>query len=123
MHKSVPALTTLLALGLAAAALTASPAAAPKPPAPSPATIAHAKTLVASKRCSSCHAANLTGRKGFSPSLHASGVMREYNPKTWARVMDTGVTNDNGHVKPPMPVYHLKAADSNALYAYLATLK
>lgn len=123
MHKSVPALTTVLALGLAAAALTARPAAAPQAPAPSPATVAHAKSLVASKRCSGCHAANLAGKKGFSPSLHASGVMREYNPTTWARVMNTGVTNDNGHVKPPMPVYHLKAADSAALYAYFKTLK
>jgi len=37
--------------------------------------------------------------------------------------MDTGVTEDGGKVKRPMPVYHMKAADSAALYAYLKTLK
>ncbi len=37
--------------------------------------------------------------------------------------MNTGVTNDGGMVKKPMPVYHLKAADSAALYAYFKTLK
>lgn len=118
-------------LGLGASlvlAATVSPAAAPKTahaPLPKMASgsVAHGKALAASLRCNTCHAANLGGKKGFSPSLRASGVLREYNTKTWARVMDTGVTNDNGHVKAPMPVYHLKAADSNALLAYCKTLK
>lgn len=87
------------------------------------ALITQGKALAAAKRCNTCHTATYAGKKGFSPSLHASGVLREYNPKTFVRVMSTGVTNDGGHVHAPMPVYHLKAAQSSALYAYFKTLK
>ena len=90
---------------------------------PSPAQIAQGKALTASLRCNGCHSADLAGKKGFSPSLHASGVLRKYNATTWARVMNTGVTEDGKHVEKPMPVYHLDAAKSGALYAYLKTLK
>lgn len=85
--------------------------------------VAHGKALVAGNGCANCHGANLAGRKGFAPSLHASGVLKEYTPSTFARVMNTGVTNDGGHVRKPMPVYHLKNADGTAIYAYLKTLK
>ncbi len=87
------------------------------------AAVAHGKALSASLHCNSCHAADMNGKKGFSPSLHTAGVLREYNAKTWARVLDTGVTNDGGMVKKPMPVYHLKPKDSAALWAYCKTLK
>lgn len=89
----------------------------------SPALIAKGKQLVQQKRCNTCHGADLNGKPKFAPSLHASGSLKEYNPQTWARVMDTGVTEDGGKVKRPMPVYHMKAPDSAALYAYLKTLK
>ncbi len=114
-----------LALGLAVAAATATYSAAPKPAAHSTMTtqVAHGKALVAGNGCANCHGANLAGRKGFAPSLHASGVLKEYTPSTFARVMNTGVTNDGGHVRKPMPVYHLKNADGTAIYAYLKTLK
>lgn len=115
-------LATCLALGgLVPAALAKK--AAPKPAAASAATVSKGKTLAAAKRCNSCHGGDYAGKQGFSPSLKTAGVLREYNPMTWARVMDTGVTNDGGHVKAPMPVYHLKAADSGAMYAYFKTLK
>jgi mono/diheme cytochrome c family protein len=97
-----------------------------KPPAAaiSPAaTIAKGKTLVTTYHCNSCHAADLAGKKGFSPSLKSDGVLKEYNAKTWAVVLDTGVTNDGGMVKKPMPVYKMKAADSAAIWAYLKTVK
>jgi mono/diheme cytochrome c family protein len=122
------ATTVTLGLGgcLVLAAIGVSPA-APMHPAkaakPNPALIAKGKALAGDKRCNSCHAPDYAGKKGFSPSLHASGVLREYTPATWAKVMDTGVTNDGGKVKPPMPVYHLSAADSAALYAFFKTLK
>lgn len=115
-----------LGVCLALALVGSSPAAAPKmkkAAMTSAATVAHGKTLAATDRCNTCHGADYSGKKGFSPSLHATGVLREYNAKTWATVMNTGVTNDGGHVRPPMPVYHLKAADSGALYAYFKTLK
>lgn len=118
-----------LTLGFAASLALAGfvPAALAKKPAPmaagGAALVAKGKTLAAAKQCNTCHNADYAGKKGFSPSLHASGVLKEYNPKTWARVMDTGVTPDGGKVKPPMPVYHLKAADSGAMYAYFKTLK
>jgi cytochrome c2 len=84
---------------------------------------AKGKTLAAKYRCNTCHAADLSGKPGFSPSLHASGVLKEYTPKTWDAVLSTGVTNDGGKVKPPMPVYKMSAADANAIWAYLKTLK
>ncbi len=105
------------------------PAAHAKKPMPKPmksssaALVSKGKALAAAKRCNTCHGADYAGKKGFSPSLHANGVLKEYNPKTWKRVMDTGVTNDGGVVKKPMPAYHMKAADSGALWAYFKTLK
>lgn len=123
--------TAGLTLGLAAClALTGLvPAALAKKPMHKPmknsnaALVSKGKALAEAKRCNTCHNADYTGKKGFSPSLHASGVLKEYNAKTWARVMDTGVTNDGDVVKKPMPTFHMKAADSSALYAYFKTLK
>ena len=85
--------------------------------------IAKGKALSSAKHCNSCHAADLKGKPGFSPSLLSNGVLKEYNAATWARVLDTGVTNDGGKVKPPMPIYHLAKADSKALYAYFKSIK
>lgn len=120
--------TVTLGLGgcLAFAAMGISPAAPmhmAKMKKTSTAQIAQGKALTVSLRCNSCHAADLAGKKGFSPSLHANGVLHEYNAKTWARLMKTGITNDGKPVEKPMPVYHLDAAKSGALYAYLKTLK
>lgn len=85
--------------------------------------VAQGKQIVQQKGCNTCHGANLAGKPKFSPSLRSNGVLKVYNPKTWARVMDVGITEDGEKVKKPMPVYHLKAADSAALYAYFKTLK
>jgi mono/diheme cytochrome c family protein len=73
--------------------------------------------------CTGCHGPTLAGRKGFSPSLRSSGVLKEYNKKTFERVMKTGVTNDGGMVHKPMPVFHYTAKQSDALYAYFKKLK
>lgn len=125
MRLTAAQITAGLGVCLALAAAGTSPAAAPKTAKAlsGAALIAHGKALAAADRCNTCHGADYSGKKKFSPSLKASGVLREYNAKTWATVMDTGVTNDGGKVHPPMPVYHLKAADSGALYAYFKTLK
>lgn len=133
MRVSLPVLPSpllpSLAFGacLALAGTQVSPAApakaAPKSAAPTAALVARGKSLAASDGCNSCHAANYGGKRGFSPSLHAGGVTRQYNAKTFARVMDTGVTEDGGHVQKPMPVYHLPAKDGTALYAFFKTLK
>jgi mono/diheme cytochrome c family protein len=121
------AVTTIgFGLCLAISCARNSPAAPSHPAAAAQANgsqVAQGKTFVTHYRCNTCHGADLAGKKGFSPSLHASGVLREYNPTTWKRVLDTGITNDGGKVHPPMPVYHLKAADSLPIYAYLKTLK
>ena len=38
--------------------------------------------------------------------------------------MHTGITNDGGHVRKPMPVYaKMKTAEATSIYAYLETLK
>lgn len=125
MRASSPLFFVSLTFGLAITAAAISRGAAPKL-APHPASamqVAHGKALVGGNGCASCHGANLAGRKGFSPSLHTTGVLKEYNAATFARVMNTGETNDGGYVKKPMPVYHLKSADGTAIYAYLKTLK
>lgn len=116
--------TLALGLALTLAAFAAPPKAPAKPGMSMAAMAAHGKTLSAAKKCNTCHGANFGGTGKFAPSLRAGGqVLKEYNAKTWARVMDTGVTEDGGKVKPPMPVYHLPAKDSAALWAYFKTLK
>jgi mono/diheme cytochrome c family protein len=125
MRLTATHVTLGLGVCLALVAAGTSPAAAPKSTKASSnaAMVAKGKALAVSDRCNTCHAANYAGKKGFSPSLHTTGVLREYNSKSWATVMNTGVTNDGGKVHSPMPVYHLKAADSGALYAFFKTLK
>ena len=128
---SAAALT--LAFGLCAilAGIQTSPAAPPKAakkpmmkPAASPAAqIAAGKTLAESNGCNSCHSATYGGKPHFSPSIRADGVTKQYKLATWERVMDTGVTEDGGQVKKPMPVYHMPAAKSAPLYAFLTSLK
>ena len=127
------ALTAAAALCLLVAGLSVSPAApahgkksAAKRSAKSlsgAAAVSHGKALVSQYKCNTCHGPDLAGKQGFSPSLKPAGVLKEYDTKTWARVLDTGVTNDGGKVRNPMPVYHMKAADADAIFAYCKTLK
>ena len=56
--------------------------------------------------------------------------MHDYTAPQLAKLLQTGMTNDGGHVKPPMPVYNkapkpgkITTAQSNAIFAYLHTLK
>lgn len=86
------------------------------------ALVAQGKTLATAKNCNGCHGADLSGKAGGPPSLHVSGITSKYNAQTWARMLDTGDTPDGGKVHPPMPVYHLSADDSAALWAYVNTL-
>lgn len=120
------------ALGACAllAGIGASPAAPgkmPKTPAVKPAftaaQIAHGKALSEEKGCNSCHGATYAGKPGFSPSIRADGHTKSYTAKTFARMLDTGVTDDGGMVRKPMPVYHLPAKDGTDVYAFLTTLK
>jgi len=128
---STGALTLAFGLCVTLAGIHTSPAAPPKAmkkaakkPAASPAAqIALGKTVSEQNGCSSCHAANYGGKKGFSPSIRASGVTKQYTLATWERVMNTGVTEDGGHVQKPMPVYHMPAAKSAPLYAFLKSQK
>lgn len=89
-------------------------------PATAHATLAQPEQI---SSCTGCHGLNLQGRKGFSPNLTKLGVLKEYNQKTFERVMSTGVTNDGGHVQKPMPVYHFPASVSDKIYAYLKSVK
>ena len=52
-----------------------------------------------------------------------TGVTKQYKLATWERMMNTGITEDGGHVNKPMPVYHMVAAKSAPLYAFLTSLK
>ena len=124
---STAALTLAFGLCVTLAGIQTSPAAPPKPakkPAASPtAQIAAGKALAESNGCNGCHSATYAGKQGFSPSIRATGVTKKYTLATWERMMDTGVTEDGGHVQKPMPVYHMPAAKSAPLYAFLMSQK
>ncbi len=128
---STAALTAAFGLCVTLAGIHTSPAAPAqvfkpmikKPMASGMTMLAHGKSIAESSGCNSCHGATYGGKKGFSPSIRASGITKKYTLKTWERVMNTGMTEDGGHVAKPMPVYHMAAKDSAPLYAYLKTLK
>ncbi len=131
VRRIIPAFLTL-AFGVCAvlagtAVSPAAPGKLPKKPAVKPAftaaQIAHGKLLSEKKGCNSCHGATYVGKEGFSPSIRANGITRQYTAKTFARMLDTGVTEDGGHVRKPMPVYHLPVKDGTDLYAFFTTLK
>ena len=113
--------TATLILMIAVNALTYVAAKAPINPLPK--QLLEGKNLVSAKRCNTCHGPTLTGVQSFSPSLQSNGVLKEYNIKSFEVVMASGKTNDGGMVQKPMPIYHLKPAQSDALYGYLKSLK
>jgi len=124
MHLSpVKVITAALASAFILTGFVASPASQALTGKPSAATVAKGKTLITQYACNSCHGKDLAGKPHFSPSLKSTGVLKEYTPITWGRVLNTGVTNDGGKVKSPMPVYKMKNSDSSAIWAYLSTLK
>ena len=126
-RKSLLALSTAFGLCAVFAGIQTSPAApvhAPKKPvAANAALIAAGKGIAESNGCNGCHSATYAGRKGFSPSIRANGILKQYKLATFERVMNTGVTEDGGHVEKPMPVYHMDAKKSAPLYAFLTSLK
>ena len=127
--KFKPAAALTAALGLCAIlAVTQTSPAAPmhpmkKPMMSSAALVTAGKGIAENNGCNSCHGATYSGKKGFSPSIRAGGVTKQYTPAKFERVMNTGETEDGGHVKKPMPVYHMPAAKSAPLYAFLKSLK
>ncbi len=125
--NSAAALTAAFGLCAVFASLQTSPAApihALKKPVPSSAALlAAGKGIAETNGCNGCHSATYTGKKGFSPSIRANGVTKQYKLATWERVMNSGVTEDGGHVERPMPVYHMPAQKSAPLYAFLESLK
>ena len=146
--KSAAALTAALGLCATLAGIQTSPAApvhAMKPPAAGSSTalitagkgvaenngcnschgadFAAGKGVAESNGCNSCHGADYAGKKGFSPSIRANGVTKQYKLATFERVMNTGITEDGGHVEKPMPVYHMAAKQSAPLYAFLESQK
>ncbi len=125
--KSLIALTAALGLCAVLAATQTSPAAPlhalKKPVAGSAALVAAGKGIAENNGCNGCHSATYAGKQGFSPSIRANGVTKQYKLATFERVMNTGVTEDGGHVEKPMPVYHMDAKKSAPLYAFLESLK
>ena len=126
--KPLTALTAAFGLCAALAGIQTSPAApvhAMKRPAAggSAALITAGKSVAETNGCNSCHGATYAGKKGFSPSIRANGVTKQYKLATFERVMNTGVTEDGGHVEKPMPVYHMDAKKSAPLYAFLESQK
>lgn len=121
------ALTTAFGLCVTLAGISTSPAAAPKAAkkltASGAVLIAQGKSVAESNGCNSCHTATYAGKKGFSPSIRANGITKKYTLATWERVMNTGVTEDGGHVEKPMPIYHMAAKVSAPLYAFMKSLK
>ena len=126
--KPLTALTAAFSLCAVIAGIQTSPAApvhALKHPAAggSAALIAAGKGVAENNGCNSCHGADYAGKKGFSPSIRSNGILKQYKLATFERVMNTGVTEDGGHVQKPMPVYHMDAKKSAPLYAFLESQK
>lgn len=123
--KSAAALTAAFGLCAAFAGLQAAPLHTMKRPTAgsSAALVTAGKGIAENNGCNSCHGADYAGKKGFSPSIRANGVTQQYKLATFERVMNTGVTEDGGHVQKPMPVYHMDAKKSAPLYAFLTSLK
>lgn len=125
--KSLTLLTTAFGLSAVFAGIQTSPAAPmnamKKPAASSAALVATGKGISETNGCNGCHSATYTGKKGFSPSIRSNGILKKYSLTTFERVMNTGVTEDGGHVKKPMPVYHMPAQKSAPLYAFLESFK
>ena len=94
-----------------------------KPMGGSAALMTTGKGIAESNGCNTCHGATYSGKKGFSPSIRANGVTKQYTLAKFERVLNTGETEDGGHVKKPMPVYHMPAAKSAPLYAFLKSQK
>lgn len=120
------ALTTTLGLSVILAGTHISPAApkvVKKHALSIAALITQGKAVAESNGCNSCHSATYAGKKGFSPSIRSTGVTKQYTLVTWERVMNTGVTEDGGHVEKPMPIYHMAAKTSAPLYAFMKSLK
>ncbi len=125
--KPLTALTAVFGLSAVFAGIQTSPAAPlhtmKKPAASSAALVTEGKGIAENNGCNSCHGATYAGKKGFSPSIRSNGILKKYSLATFERVMNTGVTEDGGHVKKPMPVYHMDAKKSAPLYAFLESLK
>ena len=50
--------------------------------------------------------------------------MHDYTQAQFVTLLHTGVKNDGGQVKKPMPVYaKMKTAEATSIFAYLETLK
>jgi mono/diheme cytochrome c family protein len=122
--KIFSAFSTALLLGVVAADSIPMSGAAAKPmKSMKMSMLAEGKNITTTKGCVKCHGSNLNGIPQFSPGLSKTGVLKEYNKSSFEVVMNTGKTNDGGMVTKPMPIYHFKSAQSDALYAYLVTLK
>ena len=123
--RSVVVLTAALGLCAAIAGLQAAPLHTMKHPAAATSTalVTAGKGVAETNGCNSCHGANYAGKKGFSPSIRANGVTKQYKLATFERVMNTGITEDGGHVQKPMPVDHMPVKQSAPLYAFLESQK
>jgi len=114
--NSILACSTTLALSLVFASTTSK--VLPYPPKPN---FEAGKHLVAKYHCNGCHGADLKG-KGAAPSLHVSGITGHYNIIGWQNLLNSGSTRRDGHVTPPMPVFHMNGKDAAAIYSYLYSL-
>ena len=123
--KPIAALTAAFGLCAAFAGLQAAPLHTMKRPAAgsSAALVTAGKGIAENNGCNSCHGADYAGKKGFSPSIRSNGILKQYKLATFERVLNTGVTEDGGHVEKPMPVYHMPVKQSAPLYAFLESLK
>jgi cytochrome c553 len=129
MVKSFRVTTILLASALVLASATYSTAAKKasamkkKPAASSSAAmISQGKALAAQYRCGGCHGADLKGKPGGAPNIHVTGALHDYTQAQFVTLLDTGKMN-NGRQLSGMPVLHMPAAKSKAIFAYLKSLK
>ena len=114
------ALTTLC-LYAAHGSLAAKPAKTMKPAAGS---VSQGKVLISQNRCNGCHGPDLKGRPGFSPNIRKTGALHDYTQAQFVTLLHTGMKNDGGHVRRPMPVYpKMTTGQATSIFAYLETQK
>ncbi len=125
LRKFTVVATTTLAVTMGIAALLPSPVAgktAPKPASSNVKLIATGKKIIVT-RCIKCHGTNLEGKPKRVPPLTAKGPVRHYTQATFERLMAKSVDKENKPIEAPMSRIHLSKADSDAVWAYLKTVK
>jgi mono/diheme cytochrome c family protein len=86
--------------------------------------VSSAPALLTKYHCNACHAPNLMGKPGFSPSIKGTGSLHDYTQAQFVKLMHTGMQNDGKHVRRPMPVFaQMPTTQAVTIFKYLKAQK